>query len=113
MKRSNLYITLSDGSKLFAVADSKSAPEQGYIVEQLLQPLLAINNATKEKELLKEHCCINQLRPNARYDYFIDLQLKEVRFYAVKFDCKSDIFIVLNDLTDSYHAYLKKIADKG
>lgn len=112
MTRSNLYITLSDGSKLFAVADSSSAPEQGYIVEQFLQPLLALNDAAKEKELLKEHCCMNELRTNATYSYFIDLQYKEVRFYEEYYEYKSDTFKQTKDLTGRYAAYLKKIANK-
>ncbi len=35
MTRSNIHITLSNGKKLKCVADSSSAPEQGYIVEDL------------------------------------------------------------------------------
>ena len=47
MTRSNLYIKLTDGSNMNCVADSSSAPEQGFFVETLLLPLLALNDAEK------------------------------------------------------------------
>lgn len=40
MTRSNLHITLSNGEEIICVAESTSAPEQGYIVEEILTPLL-------------------------------------------------------------------------
>ncbi|WP_426477524.1 hypothetical protein ACP3T3_20235 [Chryseobacterium sp. CBSDS_008] len=39
MTRSNLHITLSNGEEIICVADSSSAPEQGYFVEEILMPL--------------------------------------------------------------------------
>jgi hypothetical protein len=38
MTRSNLHITLSNGQQIICVADSTSAPEQGYIVEEVFTP---------------------------------------------------------------------------
>jgi hypothetical protein len=67
MTRSNLYITLSNGKQLKCVADSSSAPEQEYIVENLLLPLLAFDDAEKELAMLNELCTMYELRANAVY----------------------------------------------
>jgi hypothetical protein len=48
MTRSNLHIKLSNGKSIICVADSSSAPEQGYIVEQILLPLLSFNDSEQE-----------------------------------------------------------------
>ena len=81
MTRSNLYITLSNGEKITAIADSSSAPEQGYFVENLIIPLLSFSNSENELALLQEHCTLNELRVNADYRYEIDLQKDTVAFY--------------------------------
>ena len=77
MTRSNLHIKLSNGKSLVCVADSSSAPEQGYIVERLFLPLLSLDNSEQELEMLKEHCTIDERRINADYRYLIDLAIKE------------------------------------
>jgi hypothetical protein len=105
MTRSNLYITLSDGRKLKGVADSSSAPEQGYIVEELLIPLLSFNDAEKELALLKEHCCMDELRVNATYRYAIDLKKKEVCFYEENYNYQKGTFKLGKNLTDRYANY--------
>jgi len=105
MTRSNLYITLTDGRKLQCVADSSSAPEQGYIVEQLLMPLLSFGNAEQELALIGEHCCIDELRINATYRYTIDLKKKEVCFYEENYDYKTDTFKKGRDLSTRYKNY--------
>ena len=79
MTRSNLHIKLSNGKSLVCVADSSSAPEQGYIVERLFLPLLSLDNSEQELEMLKEHCTMDERRANADYRYTIDLTTKEVK----------------------------------
>ena len=74
MTRSNIRITLSNGRILKCVADSSSVPEQGYIVENLILPLLASADSTAELKLLTEHCTMDEQRGNADYRYHIDLQ---------------------------------------
>ena len=81
MTRSNLHIKLSNGKTIICVADSSSAPEQGYIVEQLLLPLLSFDNSEQEMALLSKHCTMDERRANATYRYAIDLFTKEVRFF--------------------------------
>jgi hypothetical protein len=105
MTRSNLYITLSNGKKLQCVAESSSAPEQGYIVEQLLIPLLSFDNAEKELALLQEHCTMDELRTNATYRYLIDLQRKEVLFYEENYFYKTDTFKKGKNITHRYTNY--------
>jgi hypothetical protein len=105
MTRSNLYITLSNGKKLQCVADSSSAPEHGYIVEELFIPLLTLNDAEKELALLKEHCCMDELRANATYRYTIDLNRKIVCFYDEHYDYQKDTFKKGKNLTRRYTDY--------
>jgi hypothetical protein len=112
MTRSNLYITLSNGEKIIAVADSSSAPEQGYIVEDLIIPLLSFSNAENELALLKEHCTLNELRINADYRYEIDLQKETVGFYDESYFFKTGVFRKGENLTRRYIAYLEKIENK-
>jgi hypothetical protein len=109
MTRSNLYITLSNGKQLIAVADSSSAPEQGYIVENLILPLLSFDNADNEMALLTEHCTLNELRANATYRYEIDLKAETITFYEERYNNSKDTFKKGLDLTGRYISYLKKI----
>lgn len=81
MTRSNLHIKLSNVKSIKCVADSSSAPEQGYIVEQLILPLLALNDSEKEMNLLTQHCTMDDRRINASYRYAINLTTKCVRLY--------------------------------
>ena len=53
MTRSNLHIKLSNGKSIICVADSSSAPEQGYIVERLFLPLLSLDTASRNSKCLK------------------------------------------------------------
>jgi len=112
MTRSNLYITLSDGEAVICVADSSSSPEQGYIVENLLLPLLSLNDAEAERALLGEHCAMDELRTNATYRYEINLQTKAVAFFDEIYFYKTDIFRKGENLTRRYTAYLSAIANK-
>jgi|GEM_PF-349076 hypothetical protein len=105
MTRSNLYITLSDGKQLKCVADSSSAPEQGYMVETILIPLLSFNDAEKELALLAEYCCMDDLRVNATYRYAIDLKIKKVCLHEENYNYKTDTFKKGRDLTDRYTNY--------
>jgi hypothetical protein len=104
-----MYFTLSNGFKVSCVADSSSAPEQGYIVEQLLLPLLALNNSKKEMRLIQEHCTMNELRVNADYRYEIDLTTKTIEFFEERYFYKTDAFRRGENLTDRYSAYLLTI----
>jgi len=108
MTRSNLYIKLSNGDTITCVADSSSNPEQGYIVENLIIPLLSFSNAEHELALLKEHCTMNELRVNADYRYEIDLQKETVAFYDELYFFKTGVFRKGENLTRRYIAYLEK-----
>ena len=108
MTRSNLYIALSDGKKLKCVADSSSAPEQGYMVEEVILPLLSYNDAEKELALLREHCCMDELRVNATYRYIIDLKTKAVSFFEEHYNYDTGTFRKGKDSTDRYIDYLNK-----
>ncbi|QEM06176.1 penicillin-binding protein [Mucilaginibacter rubeus] len=112
MTRSNLYIILTNGEAIICVADSSSAPEQGYIVEKLLLPLLSLNDADAELALLTEHCALNELRTNATYRYEINLQTKNVAFFDEIYFFKTDIFRKGENLTRRYTAYLSSIENK-
>jgi hypothetical protein len=109
MTRSNLHIKLSNGKNLICVAESSSAPEQGYIVEQLLLPLLACDDAVKEMALLTEHCTMNERRINATYRYFINLQTHTVHFFEENYNYKNNTFYTGNDLTDRYRDYVESL----
>lgn len=109
MRRSNLYITLSDGSSFICVADSSSAPEQGYFVESVLMPLLSLKDKDKEIALLTEHCTLNELRINASYRYEINLQTSEFSFHEEVYNFQFDNFKKGRNLTGRIIAYLDKI----
>jgi hypothetical protein len=96
---------------MFFVADSSSAPEQGFIVQQLIQPLLQLNDAKKELQLIQAHSdAINELRTNADYHYEIDLRHKTVRFFEENYNDKTGKFRKGKDLTEErYIPYLKSI----
>lgn len=107
MTRSNLFITLSDGKILNCVAESSSAPEQGYFVENFLLPLLSQINVEREQKLIEEHCTMNELRVNATYRYYINLIDKKIKFYEENYSYKTDKFNLGADLTDRLITYLK------
>src|SRR5277367_682669 len=107
MTRSNLHIKLSNGNNISCVADSSSAPEQGYFVEQVIEPLLALNDPEKELRLIEEHCTMNEQRVNATYRYIINLQTKTVHFFEENYDYKTDKFFAGENLTDRYRDYLQ------
>jgi len=111
MTRSNLYIKLSNGSNINCVVDSSSAPEQQYIVETLLFPLLALNDVDKELAMLTELCTMHELRANATYRYLINLQTKVVHFFEESYDYKNDKFSIGNDLTHRYLDYIERETD--
>ena len=106
MTRSNLHIILSNGKKIKCVADSSSAPEQGYIVENLLLPLLEMTDTEKELKLIKEHCTMNQQRSNATYRYEINLLTKRVSFFEESYNDGTGRFIRGQNITERYDAYL-------
>lgn len=105
MTRSNMFIVLSNGTRLHCVADSSSAPEQGYIVEQVILPLLSFNDPGRERALLEEHCTMGELRVNAMYRYEIDLRDKSVSFYEENYNWKEDSFRRGNNITKRYTNY--------
>lgn len=113
MTRSNLPIRLSNGKLLICVAEGSSAPEQGYIAEQLILPLLTLNDPEKELALLQEHCTMNERRSNATYRYFINLKAKTVHFFEENYDAKSGSFFTGKDLTDRYHTYVNSLKNGG
>ena len=106
MTRSNLYIKLSNGASVTCVADSSSAPEQGYFVEQVIQPLLKMDDPEKELSFIEEHCTMNEQRINAAYRYIINLQTKAVHFFEENYDYKTDKFFAGENLTARYRNYL-------
>src|SRR3569623_1051735 len=109
MTRSNLYITLSDGSSFICVADSSSAPEQGYFVENILIPFLQLKDRDKEVALLTEHCTIGEQRINTSYRYEIDLTKSEFSFYEEVYNFQFDNFKKGRNLSGRVIAYLDKI----
>ncbi|MDB5143432.1 MAG: penicillin-binding protein [Mucilaginibacter sp.] len=109
MTRSNLYIILSDGRSFDCVAESSSAPEQGYFVETLLIPLLNLKNTEKEINLLTEHCTLGELRTNASYRYHLNLQKGEFSFHEEVYNFQFDTFKKGRNLTGRVIAYLDKI----
>jgi hypothetical protein len=109
MTRSNLHITLSNGRHLKCVADSSSAPEQGYIVEYLLLPLLSFKDPKEELALITEQCTMDEQRTNAEYRYTIDLKNEHIGFYEEHYNQGKDTFKKGIDLTGRYISYLKKL----
>jgi len=109
MTRSNIHIILSNGKKIKCVADSSSAPEQGCIVENLLQPILLFNDPEKELKLLREHCTMNEQRTNAAYRYEVNLLTKRVSFFEERYDYGKDRFDRGEDITERYDAYLIQV----
>ena len=109
MTRSNLYITLSDGSSFICVSESSSAPEQGYFVESLLIPLLHLKDTENEIALLTEHCTVGEQRTNASYRYHINLQTSEFSFHEEVYNFQFDTFKKGRNLTGRVIAYLDKI----
>ncbi|WP_100075166.1 penicillin-binding protein [Chryseobacterium camelliae] len=112
MTRSNLHITLSNGKQVICVADSSSAPEQGYIVEQLLIPLLSLNNSHSEIELLKKHCTMDERRANADYRYYINLVDKEVTMFEEHFNYTTEKFRKGKEITQRYTSYVENLNTK-
>ncbi len=109
MTRANLHITLSNGKSIICVAESSSAPEQGCIVEQLILPLLALDESEKELELLAEHCTMDERRANATYRYTIDLTTKEIRLFEENFNYRTEIFHRGKEITQRYNDYLESL----
>jgi len=109
MTRSNLHITLSNGETLKCVADNSSAPEQGYMVEELILPLLALHDPDEELELIREQCMMVEQRINADYRWEIDLQNRQICFYEEAYQTSKGTFKKGLNLTGRYLSYLKKI----
>ncbi|MBN9294268.1 MAG: penicillin-binding protein [Flavobacteriia bacterium] len=109
MTRSNLHIKLSNGKNIICVADSSSAPEQGYIVERLLLPLFEQEDTEKELALLSEHCTMDDRRINATYRYVIDLTIKEIKFFEEHYSYSRGSFRKGSDITERYKDYLMTI----
>ena len=109
MTRSKLHIKLSNGKSLICVADSSSAPEQGYIVEQLLLPLLSFNDSEKELTLLVAHCKMDERRINATYRYYIGLRTNVIKFFEEGFNYTKYSFRKGKDVTERYSDYLKSL----
>lgn len=109
MTRSNPYITLSNGKKITCVLDTSSAPEQGYIVEDIILPLLSFNDDSRELSLIKRHCTMNEKRVNACYRYYIHLNTKQVHMYEEHFNYASERFRKGKEITERYTSYLRTI----
>jgi hypothetical protein len=109
MTRSNLHIILTNGKKIKCVADSSSAPEQGYIVEELILPLLKTGDAIQELKLIRQHCTMNEQRSNADYRYEINLITRRVSFFEERYDSGKDRFDRGEDITDRYEIYLNML----
>ena len=109
MTRSNLHITLSNVKQIICVADSSTAPEQGYIVEKLFQPLLACENYGQELDLLENYCSMDDRSVNATYRYYINLITKDVEMYEENYNYKMDRFSKGEDLTNRYTSYVEKL----
>lgn len=109
MTRSNLHIHLSNGQFILCVAESSSAPEQGYFVEEVLQPLIRLQNPKQELALLTEHCTLHEQRVNATYRYVVDLRSRQVQFFEENYHYNKDRFYVGNDLTSRLTAYCSGI----
>ncbi|REC62267.1 penicillin-binding protein [Chryseobacterium pennae] len=107
MTRSNLHITLSNGEEIVCVADSSSAPEQGYIVEEIFSQLLALSNSKRELSLIKKHCTMDERRANASYRYYINLITKTVTMFEENFNYRTERFRKGKDLTARYTSYLE------
>ncbi|MDR2270475.1 MAG: penicillin-binding protein [Sphingobacterium sp.] len=113
MTRSNLHITLSDSTRIKCVLDGSSAPEQEYIVEVILLPLLALNNPKWELSLIRKHCEMDEQRTNASYRYTINLVTKEVRMFEEHYNYSTDIFRRGKEITGRYTTYLKSLKIQG
>jgi len=109
MTRSNLHIKLSNGSTIICVADSSSAPEQGYFVESVLLPLLSFKDAKKELQLLKEHCTMDERRTNATYRYEIDCNTGTALFFEENYNYSNDRFRKGKDLSDRLEKYTENL----
>lgn len=109
MTRSNLHIKLSNGKSIICVAESSSAPEQGYIVEHLILPLFELEDSQKELVLLSEHCTMRERRSNATYRYIIDLTTKEVQLFEEKYSYQNCTFRKGKEITERYNNYIKSI----
>ncbi|WON94325.1 MULTISPECIES: penicillin-binding protein [unclassified Sphingobacterium] len=107
MTRSNLHITLSDGQQIICVADSTSAPEQGYIVEEVFMLLMKLDDSSKELSFLKKHCTMDERRANATYRYYINLITKEVTMFEEHFSYTSEKFRKGKDITQRYTNYVE------
>jgi hypothetical protein len=101
MTRSNVYVTLTGGIQLFFVLDGSTAPEQGFIVERFIHPLLALSDLQQELEFIYEHSdSFHELRVNADYRYEINLVKKTVGFFEENYHSKADTFHKGKDLTE-------------
>jgi hypothetical protein len=109
MTRSNLHIKLSNGLHIHCVCDSSSAPEQGYFVENLLFPLLGLNDSEKEVDFLTGLCAMYEHRANATYRYIINLQTKAVHFFEENYDYGKDKFYLGDNLTHRLMDYIDSI----
>jgi len=109
MTRSNLHIKLSNGKSIICVANGSSAPEQGYIVETVLQPLLLFDDSGQEIALLSEYCTMDERRANATYRYTINLITKEIRFFEEHYSYSKDTFRKGKDITERYDSYVKQL----
>jgi hypothetical protein len=109
MTRSNLHITLSNGHRIQCVADGSSAPEQGYIVEYLILPLLGKLNVEAELQLIRAHCTMDEQRVNAEYRYLVDLPERRITLYEEEYNFHKGSFKKGLDLTGRYLSYLKKM----
>lgn len=112
MTRSNLHITLTGGKQIICVADSSSAPEQGYIVEQVLIPLLNLDDRDQEIKFLQKHCTMDERRTNATYRYAINLMTKEVKMFEEHFNYTAEKFRKGKNITERYSSYVENLKNQ-
>lgn len=107
MTRANLHIKLSNNVLVQCVCDSSSAPEQGYIVEHILFPLLAMNDSERELGLLMDCCAMFEQRSNADYRYTVNLLTKTVHLFEENYDYGKDKFYTGKNLTNRLLDYMR------
>jgi hypothetical protein len=101
-------LTLTNGVLIKCVADSSSAPEQGYFVESVILPLLTFQNPEMEMVLIQEHCTMGEQRSNAEYRYEIDLRAQKISFYEEHYNATKDTLKKGLELTGRYSLTSKR-----
>jgi|GEM_PF-1564290 len=105
MRPTNLLITLSNGKSIIYVAEYSTRPENGYFVQNVLLPLMLLNDSEEEISFLNKHCTLSERRINAMYRYQINLAIKKVKVFEEIYNSYCNIFLG-NEITKRYLKYL-------